>query len=152
MILGLSSPKFVGTGNPNTNTVLLDYSVYKTFNFAEPRIIKSKAPITGSVNILNLGNWSNFDIIIYLWKYSNPLLTLANLINYRYQNVIFYPHRDKLAVGDGLGLPITDTSNNPLSFFIAGVKYYSLDNTKQHDCVELNFISTNYVKKGNSVV
>lgn len=152
MILGLSAPKFVGTGTPNTSTVLLDYSVYKTFNFATPRLIKEKAPITGSVNILNLGSWANFVIVVYLWRYSNPLIALADFINFRYQNVIFYPHRDKLVTGDGLGLPITDVNNNPLPFFIAGMKYYSLDNTKQHDCLEINFVSTNYVKKGNSVV
>ncbi len=152
MILGLGSPKFIGTGIPDTNTVLLDYSVYKDFNLAEPRLLKEKSPLTGKKSILKLGDWALFTVIIYLFKSIAPQVYLAQLMNYRFQNVLFYPHRDKLANGDGLGLPIVDTNNNPLPFFIAGMKYSLLNDYVKHDIVEINFVSTNYVKKGSSIV
>jgi len=152
MILGLSSPKFVGTGIPDTGTMLLDYSVYKGFNLAEPRLIQDKSPLTGKKNIVKLGDWASFSIIVYLFQSTAPQVYLAQLMNYRFQNVIFYPHRDKLTVNDGLGLPILDVNNNPLQFFIAGMKYSLLNNYVMHDIVEINFISTNYVKKSGSIV
>lgn len=150
MIFGIGSPKFVGTGTPDSNTVTLNYAVLDP-NWNDPRVIEHQSVITGKKTWATLGDYASFRVTVNLYKEANPSTVFNTLITYLHQLVYFYPHKDGSVDGDGNGKVIKNSSSASVKFFISKITPYYLSNIVLKDIVDIEFISEDYVDISKSV-
>lgn len=136
-----------GTGSAwivyNGATQSLDYSVL-TPNYQIPDVDEQKSLLTGNRYFNAKGDYSEFDITVYLYKYSNPASASQELYNLNHQNVIFYPHSD--------GKPIMDASGTEVLFHVNSMKFGYLDNLYYNDVLTMNLKAINYTNLSQSLL
>lgn len=153
MIFGIGSPKFTGTGTPDSSTVTLDYAVLDP-NWNDPRVIEHQSVITGKKTWTTLGDYASFRVTVNLYKYTTsptPSTKFSTLMTYLHQLVYFYPHKDGVADGDGLGKAIQNSTPANVKFFVSKITPYYLSNTVQKDLIDIEFIAENYVDISQSL-
>jgi len=150
MIFGIGYSKLVGTGVPDANTVVLGKSILYP-NWSDPRLIEHQSVITGKRNWITLGDYASFKVKIYLDKEAAPGTVFNTLMTYSHQLVYFYPHKDGIVDGDGLGKPIKNSAGTQVKFFISKIYPYYLTNLDLYDMVNVEFIAENYVDVTKSV-
>ncbi len=153
MIFGIGSAKFVGTGTPDSNTVVLDYCILDP-KWNDPRVIQHQSVISGKKNWITLGDYASFKVTVQLYRYTSPTpnAKFTTLMTYLHQLVYFYPHKDGVTAGDGLGKPIQNSSAVNVKFFINAITPYYLNNIDaKQDLVDIEFIAENYVDISKSV-
>jgi hypothetical protein len=112
---GTGSPKFVGTGTPDSNTVTLDYA-NTDFTYVDPRTVEHESVADGQRNWIQVGSHSEFTVALNIYKYTTsptPKEKLQTLMTYLGQDVLFYPHAD--------GNPIKDSSSVNVNFTVVSI-------------------------------
>jgi hypothetical protein len=112
---GTGSPKFVGTGTPDSNTVTLDYAV-TDFLYIDPRFVEHVSVVDGQRNWIQVGNHSEFTVRLNVYKYTTsptPKEKFQSIMTYLGQDVLFYPHSD--------GNPIKNSSSVNVNFTLVSV-------------------------------
>ena len=151
MIFGLGDCKFVGTGTPDSNTVEIGYSIL-TPTWNDPRVIEHQSAVSGKRNWITLGDYAQFKVTVYLYKYTFPSSKFSTLVSYLHQLVYFYPHVDGSVSGDGLGKAIQNSSSTNVKFFISAITPYYMNNANDlKDIVDIEFVAENYVDISKSV-
>jgi len=133
-IFGLGPAKFTGTGDPDSGTVILYASVFMPA-FTDPQFAEGVSPLTGYRNFEELGDYSEFEVIINAYKYDGTSAfgtyttstILTKLRSYAYKDVVFYPHKDGSTAGDGNGKPMKDASSNNVNYYVTMVKPYYIE-------------------------
>jgi len=145
-IFGIGVPKFVGTGTPDLNTVILDYSTLDP-KWSDARLIEHQSAISGKINYIALGYYASFVVTVQLHKYTSPTPSakFTTLMSYLNQLVYFYPHKDGSSDGDGLGKPMKNSSGTQIKYFIKRISPYYIDNLVLQDLLEIEFVPENYI-------
>ena len=130
-------------------TVTLDYS-HLIPSWAEPDEIINESVITGVRDIISLGDYSSFKVIVYLWKESDQVTKFEEIYAFNHSDIYFYPHRDKTTLGDGLGKVMQDSSDAEVEFHITHIRpfYYQYERFPQSKvkiALEITFISKDYI-------
>lgn len=133
-VFGLGPAKFTGTGDPDSGTVILYASVFMPV-FTDPQFAEGISPLTGYRNFEELGDYSEFEVIVNAFKYDGTAAfgsySTSGILNklraYAYKDVIFYPHKDGSTAGDGLGKPMKDSLSNNVNYYITEVKPYYIE-------------------------
>jgi len=102
---GTGEPKFVGTGDPDSATVLLPGGELIEENWFVPDVIEQRAPASGFRHFLQGGDeptggsqYSEFLVMVKLFdttKYATSLAQKTKIIEimkYNQKHVYFYPH------------------------------------------------------------
>lgn len=110
MIFGIGSPKFKGTGTPDSNVVTLSNSVINP-TWDIPRVLEHQSVISGKKNYITLGDYASFVVTMNLFKYGTPTTTFNTIMSYFHQLVTFFPHVDGVTSGDGLGKPLSNLTS-----------------------------------------
>lgn len=146
MIFGTGEPKFISAGK----TVLIDHSIIKP-KFIDPQELEHDSIINGTRNFITLGDYSEFTVLIYLFKYDykvdgyTPEEKFNELIAYNHKDVDqFFPHRD--------GISIRDSSNNAVQFHVTNPNFYYLEDDEDLDTLELTFKSRKYTNITKSLI
>ena len=112
MICGLGEPKFTGTGDPDSNTVILYHSTMEP-KYQEALLKVFESVLTGHRTLKVKWTHASFTITVNLFDYTTsptPLEKAKTIYSYLYKDVIFYPFKDGAAYGDGLGKAIKNSS------------------------------------------
>lgn len=130
-------------------TVTLDYAKLIP-SWAEPDEIINESVITGVRDIIALGDYSSFKVIVYLWKYSGLIAKFEEIYAFNHDDVWFYPHRDGDVLDAGLGKPMQDSSGDEVEFHITHIRpfYYQYERVPQNTpkiALEITFISKDYI-------
>ena len=113
-IWGTTAPKFVASGS----TVLLDNAIILP-TWADPRFIEQTSVENGERTYDQLGDYSEFQVIINLFKEGSTALAKAKfneIYAHRFSTINeFYPHRDGDCLRDdgGTAVPFTMTECSP---------------------------------------
>jgi len=144
-IFGIGTPKFTGTGIPDINTVTLDHTILDP-DWNDPRIIEHPSVVSGKKTWITLGDYASFRVTVQLFKYTSPAAKFNTIITYLHQLVYFYPHKDGITAGDGLGKMIKNSANVGVKFFIIKISPYYLNNVDaSQDLLDIEFISEDYI-------
>jgi hypothetical protein len=140
-IFGSGSAKFQPVGT--TSSISLDYS-----NITPEWILSDendyKSVITGHKSFITLGDYSNFNVQVNLWKYSSPSTKFRELYSYIHSNVYFWPHND--------GMAISGSTNLPVEFHITEIKHSYLENYTFKDVLNINFVAVDYTCVSKSLM
>ena len=146
-IWGINCPKFTGDGDPDSNTVTLDYAILDpTWN--DPRLIEQQSVVTGKKTWITLGDYASFKVTVQLFRYTSPTPSakFTTLMTYLHKLVYFYPHKDGSTAGDGLGKAIQNSTPANVKFFISAITPYYMNNANDlKDIVDIEFVAENYV-------
>lgn len=151
---GLGPAKFTGTGDPDSATVIL-YASRFTPVFSDPQYAEGISPLTGYRNFEELGDYSEFEVIVHAFKYDGTASfggystssLLTKLRSYAYKDVVFYPHKDGSVAGDGLGKPMQDSASANVNYFVTMVKPYYIEGlplSKNKLVIMMRFKSRDY--------
>ena len=138
-LLGTTNPKFI----VGATTVQLYNAVLST-SFQEPDIITHKSVLTGFKSYVVKGDYSSFDVLVYLYKYSVPKTKFQEIYAYNHQNCYFYPHAD--------GNAIKDSGGTDVYFHISQMRLEYLDNLNENDILRIRFEAIDYVDIEESLV
>ncbi|MBS3945344.1 MAG: hypothetical protein KGZ42_07595 [Melioribacter sp.] len=142
MIFGVEAPKIVN----GQTTVLLDYAVMDP-KFCIGDIIENTSPMNGEKTFIMKGDYAEFKLDIYLFKYGNTSSRKSKFLeiyNQRKNLVDFYPHRD--------GGPIKNEDNEIVKFAIVDCYPFYFQNEVTHDAVMLHLKSKKYIDITKSLV
>lgn len=142
MIFGLEAPKIVNGGT----TVLLDYAVMDP-KFCVGDIIEHTSPLNGDKTFILKGEYAEFQLEIYLFKYGHTSARKSKFLeiyNQRKNLVDFYPHRD--------GGAIKNEDNEIVKFAILDCSPFYFQNERTHDMMLLHLKSTKYTDITKSLV
>lgn len=142
MIFGIQAPKIIS----GSTTVNLDYAVLDP-KFCMADIIENTSPLNGDKTFILKGDYAEFKLEIYLFKYGNASAQKAKfseIYSLRKELVDFYPHRD--------GGAIKDESGNVVKFAIVDCTPYYFQDEVTHDALLLSLKSTRYIDITKSVV
>ena len=126
-------PRFVGTGTPDSNGVILYYSILDaSFSEKVMKMFESPVATAGTRTWKYKGRHATFSVTVHLHKYdSNPPSTgiyasakafVAALLTYEDQDVNFYPFYDA-----GAEKPIKDTAGALVTCHIVDIKFDFLE-------------------------
>ena len=133
MIFGTTNPKFVS----GVNTVNLEYS-HLDPAFLIPAEIMHESVLTGFRSFVNSNDFARFGVMIYLWKYPNPVTKFEELQTYKNTTVFFYPHSD--------GDPIWDVDgNDEANFNIKSVTGYYLNDIVDYAVCVVTFEALEHI-------
>ena len=146
-IFGVSVPKFVGTGTPDSNTITLTYGkILSSTNLSETEEIVHKSIINGNRSYDTLGTHATIDVLVQLHRHSvaTARTTLTTLLTYKNQDVVLYLHKDGDTVGDGTGKALQTSTPANVSCRIRDIKpFYQHDNILFDACI-ITFITNEY--------
>lgn len=132
MIFGTTNPKFVS----GANTVDLEYS-HLDPAFLIPAEIMHESVFTGFRSFANSNDFARFGVMIFLWKYQNPVTKFEELQTYKNQLVHFYPHSD--------GQAIWAAEGGKAEFYIRSVDGYYLKDIVDYAVCIITFEAMEHV-------
>ena len=139
MIFGISESKFTYSGS----TVLLDHSnLIPQYMIPDNR--ENTSVITGHKALINLGDYSSFDVVVELHKYTASSAAFTNFYSYLHKNVYFYPHRE--------GQAISGSNNAGIPFNITEMEINYLNNTDFDVRLKMHFEATGYTYLTGSLI
>lgn len=133
MIFGTGCPSIVLNNN---SELLLDYCKIDS-NMIIPKMLTHVA-ITGKRHYILSGDISEFNVMIYLYKYDTPVSTYNTLSTLQNEVVKFKPHSDLPNV-------IKNKDGNEALYNIIYLNAYYLFDLSQYDMLKLTFKSNEYV-------
>ncbi len=141
-IFGVAAPKFIyDRGGAGETTVLLDYA--KIVNDEpEVRTIKHESELSGKKVFIPRGQHWNFDVVVNLYKYGDPLAAYLNFKSYQDVLVTLYRHRD--------GEPFKKPGGADCLFYITEVTAYAFEDIIYRDRLMLRFESSEFVDQAGS--
>lgn len=142
MIFGLGSPKFVY----NATDYLLDYCTMDP-SYISPDVVEHNSIISGHKEFVPKGDYAEFKLYINLFKYSNPRAKFEELYACNHKDVIFFPHREGIAIKKAGTSGVTDCL-----FFISEMLPHYLENLWKYDLLEITLKAKDYVDLSNQVV
>lgn len=158
-VFGVSVPKFVGTGDPDSNTVILYWSILDPkFSDKRQKMFESPVSQSGHRTWKVRGKHASFDVMIHLSKWDIPGVSdakgfVSNLLRYEDKDVYFYPFKDAAVIGDGLGLPLKDASDNLITCHIADIQFDFLEKrTAEFDVCTITFVTNDFYDLKKSVL
>lgn len=133
MIFGNQKPKFICEGV----TYLLDHSTLNP-KWLDRQSKEQVSVLTGHREWYEIGDYAEFTVTIFLFKYLNPTAKFEELYPCRNKDVIFYPHRD--------GEPLLDSvGGTPVLFHITSMEPSYLRNLINYDLLTITFKSKDLV-------
>lgn len=139
MIFGKSGSKFEYSGS----TVMLEHSNIIP-KYIDSDNIENKSVLTGKKNFINLGDYSSFDVPVYLYKYTSSKDVFLDLYSYLHKNVYFWPHSD--------GKAISGSSGNPVTFNITNMDLTYLNNIDFPEYLIMHFESNEYTNISGNII
>jgi hypothetical protein len=143
-LLGIGTSGF--TNLLGTEYILLNNSVFYP-SYVEPDILEHKSIINGVKNFIDLGDYSSFKVVCHVWKWENTLRALQDLMTYNHEDVYFYPHIHKNAIGDFQGPPMKDSTGTSVKFHITLMRPFYFEYSGLHEkkvAVEIEFKAMGY--------
>lgn len=145
-LYGTGYPQFKSlVFNPNA-VLLLEHSVVD-YNWSIPQFVVNDSIQNGvsTWNQLN-GDFAEFKVTIYAWKYVDPADTMNTLLGYNHDTVNFMPHHTS-------GLYCKKDATNNAEFFITQMEPMYLRNQPPDfkDLLKITFTSTTPVSKSYSL-
>lgn len=130
MIFGELNSKFI-YGN---STVDLPYSIIRP-NWIVNNIVEDESIINGVRHFKNKSDHSEFQVLVYLFKYTNPTpkAKYQEIFSYKGLAVLFYPFQDKY--------PLAYYNGSEVPFYLTECYNYSLFGDDRYDVVKLVFKS-----------
>lgn len=121
-LFGIGVSKFTGTGTPDSLTQILYYSTLDpVFSEKVLKMFESVVSSSGKRTWKVKGRYATFNVFVHLHKYdTNPLgigglpsskTFYSTLLTYENNDVVFYPFKDGVADGDGLGKAIKNSAS-----------------------------------------
>lgn len=135
MIFGVQAPKIIS----ESTIVNLDYAVLDP-KFCLADVVEHTSPLNGYKTFILKGDYAEFKLEIYLFKYGNASAQKAKFLeiySLRKELVDFYPHRD--------GGAIKDENGDIVKFAIVDCTPYYFQNEVTHDMLLLYLKSTKYI-------
>lgn len=132
MIFGVSGSKFQSSGG---SEVLLENSIL-TPNWVDSQYIEKTSIVNGNKTFDTLGDYSDFTVLVHLFKYNSPVTKFQEIYQYNHNDVYFCPHLD--------GSYIKTSTNATASFTITDMKLGFLDSYNQYDILTIKFKSKTY--------
>lgn len=158
-VFGISVPKFVGTGDPDTATVFLHCSILDPqFSDKRQKMFESPVSASGHRTWKVKGKHATFQVFIHLSKYdvtgiSTAKEFVANLLRYEDKDVHFYPFKDAVSENDDLGLPLKDAANNLITCHIADIQFDFLEKRgAMYDVCTITFMTNDFYDIKKSVL
>ena len=157
-LFGTGAPKFVGTGDPNSSTVLLPGAYLASFTPVIPDIIEQVAPITGFRRFIQGGdaptggsNYSEFVVQVRLFDttaYATSLLRsqkAAEIWAYNQKYVYFFPFTSSGAVA------VKNNAGTQIRFFLE-VSFGLHESNQKYDVINLFFKSEDFTDISKSII
>jgi hypothetical protein len=137
-IFGTSAPKIVS----GATTIELDYAVVQK---SEPdeRSFVIQNEVTGADTHADRGYHWNIEILINLYKYTDPSGTYNQLVALLGTSVNVYPHRDHAA--------LSDSGGNDVDFLFTEIVPSYVDGVFGNDALLLKFTSLEFVDISQSL-
>lgn len=139
MIFGTGASKFDYSGS----VVTLDHCILNP-NYIISDNVDATSVLTGHKHITNLGDYSSFDVSVYLYKYAVPSASFMTLYSYLHKNVYFWPHSD--------GKAISGSNGKPVPFNITNMSIDYITDTDFSEMITLHFESTDYTNVTGSLI
>lgn len=130
MIFGTGSAQFQEEGS---GVIALSYSNIEP-EYIIPEEDKLTSVITGHNTYITRGDYSDFNVTVNLWKYTDPKAKFQELYTYLHSNVWFWSHNDGKAIS-GSGAYY----NTPVKFHITDMEHSYLDNNVYRDILKIKF-------------
>ena len=111
-------------------------------NYIIPDLIEHKSIVTGHKDFISLGDYSEFQVGVNLYKATNPTSTFSTLYSYLHKNVYFWPHID--------GKAISGSDGTPVEFNISDMQLSYIENKDYADYLLITFKAAEYtdISKG----
>ena len=137
-----------GTGSaqfqfPGDSVVTLEHSTMQG-DYILPDIIEHKSIITGKKHFINNGDYSEFTVNVYLYKYADASAKFSEIYDYLHTNVYFWPHND--------GKAISGSDSSPTEFFISDMSLSYLEDANYNDLLTIKFVASDYTVVSKSLV
>ena len=117
-------------------TVLLDY-VRITKDEPEVDELMHQSELTGHREFVDRGDHWVFEVVLNLYKYSDPRSKFEQIYHYRHKNVDLWRHRD--------GAALADADGNNVSCRIVEIRPFYLEQSTFRDQLLIRFVSRDYV-------
>jgi len=137
-VFGLNDPVIEGTGDPDSDSVILYKSVIESMLLTDPRVFEGESPLTGYRNFELLWEHSEFNILVRAAKYDGTAATgnrdakeiFTKLRGYNGKVVNFKLHRDHTTDDDTFGNYImTSEDSDIVADFFCLVKPFYYEDT-----------------------
>lgn len=115
--------------------------------FQLPEIIEQVSVIDGSKNIITLGDYAQFDIIIHLNRYDNTANAFENFYEMNHKDVKFKPFKYSININGTVsgGIYLKDMNNNDLLFYVEKVEPFYLDKFAKYDSCLISITSKKFI-------
>ena len=136
MIFGTGEPKFTYEVESVITTINMNYVVVEK---DEPDFdyVEHKSVLNGHREIYEQGTHWVFEIILNLFKYSDPKSKLNQFFAAKPFDLILYRHSD--------GNPFQDADGTTVYFKLVEIEPFYLETVEFRDKVRLKFISKDYI-------
>lgn len=159
LVFGTNVPKFVGTGDPDSATVTLYYSILEpSWSEKSQKMFESPVSSTGHRTWKYKGRHASFKVFVHIMKHqlfggSVAKTWVSNLLRYDGKDVIFYPFKDAAVAGDGNGLPLKNSSDATITCRIANIEFDFLQKAGSlYDVCTITFITNDFYDITKSVL
>jgi len=141
-IFGIAGPKFIGSDDTHVDLdhVLLPFEQ----DGPEFKTIMHESAINRDRNFVHRKYHWIWTGVILLFRYADPLTKYETLMDYLYDSVTFYRHRDKD--------PFKDSSGTVVPFVITEIHPFYFTHAWGHDALRITLRSTKVVDIEKSTV
>lgn len=164
-VFGLGVPKFVGTGSPDSGTLILYYSnLDPQWSDKRQKMFESPVSESGHRTWKVKGKHASFTVMVHLHKYDvtppaagaeyqTSKAFVKKLLTYEDKDVTFYPFKDAATLNDGAGLPLKDASSNTITCHIADLQFDFLEKAgSRFDVCTITFVTNDFYDINKSVL